>query len=154
MKIFLIKISFLIICCSISLSVYAGNKLKSIEITYLASTANPNDYCDGVKFASNAFKKTITKTVHKKIIVADNITQKAIIQKTLIAAAGYPPQGANQVAYLKIRKNTAYIKPIDGWAGVSIFMCHWKPLVEVNLLRFPEIKNIVWTNDLTQWNQL
>lgn len=117
-------------------------------ISFLVSTEDVSKYCNGGDMDSAGFRKTITKTLTKDAASA-NLPRNELIKQTIVAASEEEnlttiTQGPAADDFLKIAGDTAYLAPIDGWAGVSIFLCAWKPLVEVNLLSFPEIKNIVW----------
>jgi hypothetical protein len=60
----------------------------------------------------------------------------------------------NNKDFVKITGGVAYMAPVDGWVGVSVFLCAWKPLVEVNILRFPEVTKVVWINDDEEWKKI
>jgi len=125
-------------------------------ISFLVSTGDKLKYCNGADMASEEFGKTITKTLTKDVPLAD-LSGDELIKQSIIAASGKESltnivdQGND---FLKIAGDTAYLAPIDGWAGVSIFLCAWKPLVEVNLLNFSEIKKVVWVEDQQKWQEL
>ena len=160
------KTLFLFIPLAISMVLLSGCNLfakkqavpvpKETQITYLTSTADTNKYCNGADMDSEGFRKTITKET-KATIPMGNLNRNELILQTLIYASNHVDfswTGTVTENYLKIIGNTAYIQPIEGWAGVSIFLCYWKPFVEVNLLQFPEIKKVEWVTDELKWQEL
>ncbi|MCX6739648.1 MAG: hypothetical protein NTZ49_00265 [Candidatus Parcubacteria bacterium] len=128
----------------------------STEVSILLSAEDPNKYCNGADMDSEGFRKTITQKNQVKIDKG-NLSPNQLIIETLAAAANnseFSIYNNIDEKYLKIVGDTAYIQPIDGWAGVSIFLCYWKPFVEVNLMQFPEIKKVEWVNDQNKWLEL
>jgi hypothetical protein len=131
------------------------NNLQT-NLSFLTSKDEYIKYCNGADMDSEGFRKTITKTI-TITIPAINLSREELIKQSVVAAS---EQAQLDTAisidqnFLKIVGDTAYIRPIEGWAGVSIFLCAWKPLVEVNLLRFPEIKKVEWLNDPAKWAEL
>ena len=107
---------------------------------------------------SEGFRQTITQkettTIPETNLTQEQLANKMLIQAEQKAAMGWPQSNQDPVNYIKIRNQTAYVEPTEGWAGVSIFLCAWKPFVEINLLQFPGITSVVWVNDLTQWQNL
>lgn len=132
---------------------------KMMAISYLVSTADRYKYCNGANMDSAGYRKTITKLV-TQLVPKQNLSREAFINETIKMASGRDNViFGSYKTVVKIKGNTAYIRPIDGWAGISIFMCAWQPLVEVNLLRFPEIKKVVWLSccdqdDFDKWAAL
>lgn len=126
------------------------------EITYFLPTSDSQKFCNGADMDSEGFRKTITKETKAKI--TEPISNKnQLIKQTLINAvdkSGFSITNTVTENYLKIIGDTAYIQPIEGWAGVSIFLCYWKPFMEVNLLQFSEIKKVEWVNNELKWNEL
>jgi len=134
------------------------NQPKETTISFLIPTADPLKYCNGADMDSEGFRKMITKVV-TKTIPETNLTTDQLVNKTLALAAqeaniNFPQNTTDQTNYIKIIGDTAYVQPIDAWAGVSIFLCYWKPFVEVNLLYLTNIKNVVWVEDLQKWGEL
>jgi len=134
------------------------NQPKETSVSFLIPTADPLKYCNGADMDSEGFRKTITKEV-TKTISETNLTQDQLVNKTLELASQEAkmnfPQNIEQTEnYIKVIGDTAYIQPTEGWAGVSIFLCAWKPFVEVNLLYLTNIKNVVWVNDPQKWEEL
>jgi hypothetical protein len=126
------------------------------EITYYQPTEKTDKFCNGADMDSEGFRKTITYETKATIPMA-NLSRNELIKQTLIYAAdksGFSISNTVTVDYLKIIDDTAYIQPIEGWAGVSIFLCYWKPYMEVNLLQFPEIKKVEWVTDNAKWLEL
>ncbi len=135
-----------------------SNQPQETSITYLVPTADPIKYCNGADMDSDGFRKTITKQV-TKTIPQINISLSQLANKTLELAAQeanitFPQSTTDPTTYIKVIGDTAYVQPTEGWAGVSIFLCYWKPFVEVNLLQIPDIKKVEWTNDYNVWNNL
>lgn len=137
-----------IVVAIVALIIIIGMKEEPSYLTYLTSSAKPTDYCNGVKMDSAGYAKTITqlKTSH---IEKGTLSQQQLLNKTVSLASG--PNNLVISNYKKQNKplitfydGTASIGPIDGWAGVSIFMCSWKPLVEANLKKYPFVKHIIW----------
>lgn len=126
------------------------------QISYLEPTKDPLKFCNGADMDSAGFRKTITQKMTASI-PKDNLSKDQLIIETLIYASSHTDfQTSHNVDAntIKIIGDTAYIQPIEGWAGVSIFLCYWKPFIEVNLLQFPEIKKVVWVTDQVQWENL
>ena len=122
------------------------NQLTETTVNFLIPTADPLKYCNGADMDSEGFRKTITKEV-TKTITETNLTTDQLVNKTLELASqeakmNFPQSTTDQTNYIKVIGDTAYVQPTDGWAGVSIFLCAWKPFVEVNLLHLPEIKKV------------
>ncbi|MCX6745427.1 MAG: hypothetical protein NTX00_00215 [Candidatus Parcubacteria bacterium] len=131
---------------------------KETKISFLVPTQDPLKYCNGADMDSEGFRKTITNEVTRTIFET-NLTEDQLANKTLELAAqeakmNFPQSTTDPTGYMKVLGDTSYIQPTDGWAGVSIFMCAWKPFVEANLLKLSNIKNVVWVNDWNQWNNL
>ena len=130
--------------------------VSKTDVSVYLPAASYEDYCNGEKMDSEGYKKTLTD---KETITIDkaNLTPKQLMTETLVAAAnnaGYYITNNIDEKYFKVIGDTAYIQPIEGWAGVSIFLCYWKPLIEVNLMQFPEIKKVEWVTDEAQWTNL
>ena len=127
-------------------------------ISLLISTEDSLKYCNGADMDSEGFRKTITQK-ETATIPETNISPEQLANKMLVLAAQkaditFPQSNENPLNYIKIRNQIAYIEPTEGWAGVSIFLCFWKPFVEVNLLQLPEIKKVEWVNSNDEWNNL
>lgn len=117
-------------------------------ITYLISNSGWLTYCNGEKMDSVAYQKTITHLISEKI--PRKISSRQELIKTILIAASKKANltkiiNANK-DFIQIKNGIASFSPIDGFAGVSIYLCAWKPLMEVNLKRFPEIKQINWSD--------
>jgi len=132
------------------------NQPTGTTINFLVSNYEYTKYCNGADMDSEGYKNSLT-VKETKIIPQTNLTQEQLLTQTIDAAS----EKANLTSitsmdqnFLKIVDDTVYIEPIEGWAGVSIFLCAWKPLVEVNLLQFPEIKKVKWVSDLQKWEEL
>lgn len=129
---------------------------KTEVINYLVSEDEYTKYCNGGDMDSAGYQKSLTKKM-TKTVEGTNLT---LLEKTYLAVNAASEQAnLNNIVeadnnYLKISGQTVYIKPVDGWAGVSIFLCAWQPLVETNLLQFPEIKKIEWLNDPQKWQDI
>ncbi|MFA5188782.1 MAG: hypothetical protein WC460_05460 [Patescibacteria group bacterium] len=135
-----------------------SNQPQETIVSFLVPAEDPLKYCNGADMDSAGFRKTITKAV-TKTITQTNLIQDQLVNKTLELAAQeanitFPQSTTDTSNYIKVIGETAYVQPIDAWAGVSIFLCYWKPFVEVNLLYLTNIKNVVWVNDWTQWDNL
>lgn len=157
---FILSITIILIALTSGCNWFKPKQVQVIptetKLTFLVSAEDALKFCNGADMDSEGFKKTITKewtaTSHKT-----NLSRNQLIKETLIYAAQEADFSiANNVdeEYIKIIGDTAYIQPIEGWAGVSIFLCYWKPFMEVNLLLFPEIKNVVWANSAEEWDKL
>ena len=135
-----------------------SNQPKETNVSFLIPNADPLKYCNGADMDSEGFRKTITKEV-TKTIAETNLTEDQLINKTLELAAqeakmNFPQSTTDKTSYIKVIGDTAYVQPTYGWAGVSIFLCYWKPFVEVNLLYLTNIKNVVWVEDWNKWGKL
>ncbi len=132
------------------------NNPTTTTISFLTSSDDYIKYCNGADMDSQGYRKSLMKK-ETNIINKTDFSQTELITQTVIAAseaADLTTITSNDQNFIKISGDTAYIEPIEGWAGVSIFLCAWQPLVEVNILQFAEIKNIVWVSDQNQWNNL
>ena len=128
----------------------------STDIISLTSTSDSLTFCNGADMDSAGYQKTLTKKL-ATTIQGENLSLLEQLKATIIAAS--QAESLTDVTdmekdFIKVTGDTAYLKPIDGWAGVSIFLCAWKPLVEANILQFPEIKKVEWVDDLTKWQNL
>jgi hypothetical protein len=119
-------------------------------ISYLVPTEEHNKYCNGNALDEKGFRKTITRLVTKPL-PRQNLSHEELIKETVILASKDTRLTKiirNNKNFMRIKGDTIYMEPIDGWAGVSIFMCAWRPIVEINVLHFPEIKKVVWVSDV------
>jgi len=129
---------------------------QKTTVTYFVSPDEYTKYCNGGDMDSAGYQKSLTKKL-TKTVEGTNLT---LVEKAYLTVNSASEQAnlSNIIEtdnnYLKISGQTVYIKPVDGWAGVSIFLCAWQPLVETNLLQFPEIKKIEWLNDPQKWQDL
>jgi len=110
--------------------------------SYLVSTADKLKFCNGADMDSDGYRKTITKEVIATI--SGNATMAQTAKNIAVLATDGQCQEALTQLEFTVDGDTVTIPPIDGWAGISIAMCSCKPEVEVNLLRLPGIKHIVW----------
>lgn len=125
-------------------------------VSFLISPDVYTKYCDGANMDSEGYKASITKQITKTLL-GTNLSQNELVNKTIILASeesNLTTVVSADQDFIRIVNDTAYVKPIEGWAGVSIFMCAWKPLVETNILFLTNIKNVVWLNDLQKWQEL
>ncbi len=155
-SIILAAITVLLAGCSWFAKKTAEPIVSKTDVSVYLPTASYEDYCNGEKMDSEGYKKTLTdkETI---TIAKSNLTRKQLMVETLVAAAdnaGFYITNNIDEKYFKVIDDTAYIKPIEGWAGVSIFLCYWKPLIEVNLMQFEEIKKVEWVADEAQWVNL
>ena len=127
-----------------------------VTITALVSTQDKLTFCNGADMDSEGYKKTITKKLTTTMQEANPSLQERL--KAAIIAASQAESLTDvtdmEKDFIKISGDTAYLKPVEGWAGVSIFLCAWKPLVEANIQQYPETKKIEWVNDPIQWGNL
>jgi len=118
-------------------------KSETSTITYLISKEDPAKYCNGADMDSAGYKNTITTEATIATLAAD-MTEAALVKNTIIAATTGMCRDVMKQFDFKVASGTVYIPPIEGWAGVSIVMCSCKPQVEVNVLRIPGIKQVIW----------
>jgi hypothetical protein len=126
-------------------------------ISYFIPTGDKLKFCNGADMDSEGFGKTITERVEKQYY-GTFASDEALVNETLAAgadAAGISPNLVrdSKNAYIKLKDKTAYIAPTEGWAGVSIFLCSWKPFVQTNLKQFSFIEKIIWTS-AEEWKKL
>jgi len=133
---------------------------QTVSVSYFVSPDKYTKYCNGEDMDSAGFKKVLTQKVTREVTGKFSSTQE-LVNKTLAMATtdaelvGQSMAISDKGLYttydgqpaVKISGSTAYIAPSGGWAGVSIWYCAWKPLVEKNLELFPEIKKVEWIND-------
>lgn len=121
---------------------------SSNYVTYLRSASPPVKYCNGDVMNSKGYRQTI-QLLHTTKIPLKGLSRQQLVNKTIELASGdnnpvvrsFKQSGQ---ALIKLRAHTAYVAPIDGWPGISIFMCSWRPLVEVNLQHISFVKHVVW----------
>jgi hypothetical protein len=118
----------------------------STTLTVLTSSNDPNTFCNGADMDSEGFRKTLTA---KKIVTLPSTdrTDGERIKSILDAASNNRCQNTTDMIAndgFTMSSGTFAIKPIEGWAGVSIELCACKPLIEENLLLLPGIKTVVW----------
>lgn len=119
------------------------------QLSYVISHAPTQQFCNGDKMDSAGYSKTIN--VVKIAPSLDGLLPKEQQANAILFAASGNHNRITRYfqrkgkALVRIQGSTATIAPIDGWPGISIFMCAWKPLVEKNLLRLPFIKRVVWS---------
>ena len=114
-------------------------------ISYLVSPEDTNKYCNGADMNSDTYRKTIIIEL-SSTTPEINLTPAQLAKDTAILATSGTCQTVIKQLNFTVASNTVEIPPIDGWAGVSIVMCYCQPQVEVNLLRLPGIKKVVWGN--------
>ncbi|OGY40903.1 MAG: hypothetical protein A2Y82_03470 [Candidatus Buchananbacteria bacterium RBG_13_36_9] len=157
-SILLLTLIFISGCNLISNNLNQNQYVASREnqkIIFYTSPDPYTKYCNGADMDSAGYKNSLTKS--NTISIAGKLSRTDIIKMSVRQAsknANLETITNSEPDFLKIIGDTTYLKPIDGWAGVSIFLCAWKPLVEVNLLHFPEIKKVEWINDLQKWGEL
>ncbi len=105
------------------------------------------------RYETNGFDaaKTLSANepfIKKQLNVPD--TGDIIKESAQAAAEVIPTQGGIEgaaIVYYKIQNNTAYIMiriQLDGWAGVSHSIAEIEPIIEKNLLQFPQIQYVVF----------
>lgn len=112
-------------------------------ITYLVSKEDSTKYCNGADMDTVGYQKTITQTETTTTPPGDG-SEVELIKTTLNAATSGMCQTVMNESNLTVTSGTVYIPQFGAWAGVSITMCSCKPQVEVNLLRIPNIKKVIW----------
>jgi len=136
---------------------------KTESVTYFTSIENYTNFCNGEKSDSAGYKLSMTKKTTAQVLVPEKIPNFYVsraINLTVSEAAkesGLSPNLVEADDYNYIIYNgvdTVYIAPTEGWAGVSIFLCAWKPLVEKNLEQFSMVKKIVWMTDRKAFDNL
>lgn len=113
------------------------------SVSMLFSTAIATKYCDGNTMDSQGYRKTIVmeKTV---VLPRENMALADVVKFVATNATSGQCREALRQSNFRVKGDTVYIPAMDGWAGISIALCSCKPQVEVNLLRIPGIKNVVW----------
>jgi len=136
------------------------NVAPQTKMKFFVSPNGPESklkYCNGAEMDSAGYKNSLTEEA--QVHLSQKLSGIDLIKRTLdeaAAAEGFSPNLAADADYVKVVGDTAYLKPVDGWAGVSIFLCAWQPFVEKNLEQFSEIKKIEWTSppdDSAQTNE-
>jgi len=110
--------------------------------TVLVSNQDSLKYCNGADMDSDGYRKTVV--VEKSVALPSGQTQAEHVRSVILAATTDMCQQVFQGLDLTVTDGTLHIPRIDGWAGVSITMCSCRPEVEVNALRVPGIKDVVW----------
>lgn len=116
---------------------------KSLAPSIVMTSSDPLMYCDGVKMDSEGYRKTLTV---ERMIAPFAATSTVADRAKTSAVAATKGMCQTVISQLEIteKDGVVAIPPIDGWAGVSIVMCSCKPEVEVNMLRVPGVKQVVW----------
>lgn len=112
-------------------------------MTVLVSGESSAVYCNGERMDSAAYRKTLT---HEKSVTLPpaGASDTELVRAVLAAATeGMCQTVMTQLDY-RIESGTLHIPPFDGWAGVSITMCHCQPEVEANVVRIPGVTRVVW----------
>lgn len=134
------------------------NVAPQTKMKFFVSPNGPESklkYCNGAEMDSAGYKNSLTEKA--EVHLSQKLSGIDLIKRTLdeaAAAEGFSPNLAADADYVKIVGDTAYLKPVDGWAGVSIFLCAWQPFVEKNLEQFSEIKKVEWGKSLDEFNKL
>lgn len=83
------------------------------------------------------------KTKMVKTSIDQDVTARQLAQT--VAQLISPYKKAGEVKYYELKDSTAYVMlemDEDGWAGVSVIIGQIRPLVELNLLQYPEIDKV------------
>jgi len=105
-----------------------------------------SSFCDGTNMDSAGYKSMLTNEISKTRILPKSLTTEEKIKKTLHFALN---NNTDTLIDNLIFENGIVTMPVeDGWAGVSIFYCRWKPFVEKNLEQFSEVKEIKWVTKM------
>jgi hypothetical protein len=112
-------------------------------LTYVASTKDPLDYCNGAISDSEGYRKTITHKVITNTVI-DKMTPNGLAKATVLAATSGKCNRIMEQTAIKVAGNTAYIGSIEGSTGISITMCSCRPEIEVNLLQLKGINKVVF----------
>jgi hypothetical protein len=144
--------------CNLFVPKQTVNEPTETQITYVLSSTDYLKFCNGADMDSEGFRKTLTQKKNG-VISGINLNTQEIANKLLVLAAddaniGWPQSNQENFNYVKVKNQIAYIEPTEGWAGVSIFLCYWKPFVEVNLLQLPGINKVEWVADQQTWQNL
>lgn len=90
-------------------------------LTYLSSTEDPLDYCNGAVSDSDGYRKTITHKVTTNTVV-DKMTLNELAKATVLAATFGKCNRIIEQTTIKVAGNTAYIAAMEGLAGISMTM--------------------------------
>jgi hypothetical protein len=115
-------------------------------ISYFASIADKNIYCNGVNMESLAYQKTIVESRSASSDLIKPSTAE-FIKNVILAATNDNCHETLANTDISFNNGVVNISPIEGWAGASIAMCICKPEVEVNLLSLPGVNQIVWSSN-------
>ncbi len=110
--------------------------------TYLVTTANPETYCNGEAMDTDGYRQTITAAMSTTTPLSSDPAEYAR-SVALLATSGTCHDALADLTF-SVQGDTVSIPALDGWAGISIALCRCKPEVEVNLLRLPGIKHVIW----------
>lgn len=143
-KIIFLVMVFLVVGCAAIVSC----QQRPVYITYLKSAVAAETFCNGDAMRSSAYRKTIS------VRHISSVPMKGLSQQQMVNLAVEFASGKNNLVVrsfkqskqtlIKLHAGIAYVAPIDGWAGYSIFMCSWRPLLEANVLSFPFVHKVVW----------
>jgi len=119
---------------------------QSANIIYLVSKEDKIKFCNGATMDSEGYRKTITTEVVSDVPEA-GLDQTALVKEVAILATDGMCQDVLKQTDFQVTDGIVKIAAIEGWAGISIAMCTCKPQVEVNLLRLPGIKQVIWSSN-------
>ncbi len=114
-------------------------------ISYLVSDENTTKFCDGAVMDSDGYRKTITTEVISSIRKS-GLTTSELAKETAVLATQGMCREVLQKTDFTVMDGVVKIAPISGWAGSSITFCSCQPQVEVNLLRIPGFKQVIWSS--------
>ena len=123
-----------------------STQVRTMEVTVLfpADEQKYNEMITG----EQDFKRAAELPFVKRKVVVPYSTD--LIRASADAASkelGPSQAGPTTISHLKIENGTAYVLlniDRDGWAGVSFCWARCHPVVEKTLLRFKNIKRVVW----------
>ena len=93
---------------------------------------------------SDEWVKTITITQEKRVRHFWVSHQQMLNLSVLYASQAMHLSKHHVIPQITLSRGIAYVAPVEGFAGVSIWMCQFKPLIEKNIRQYPFVQKIVW----------
>jgi hypothetical protein len=134
----------LLLCLSVWACAHAPDAAPPSDVlsSVLVSAGSALSFCNGEAMDSDGYRRSLT--VARPV----SLPKGATVQSQVDAVVDSLTSGACKMAVknhgIHVSDGAAHIAPLDTWAGVSIAMCSCTPELEVNLVRIPGVRRVVW----------
>ena len=126
------------------LSAFFYFKIRPHHIPIVISSYSPYEFCNGNQMKPDQWMKTITLTQIKPVRKFWISRQMQLNLSVLYAASAMHLAKYDLIPHITLSRGIAYVDPVEGFAGVSIWMCQYKPVIEKNIKQYPYVHHIVW----------